>query len=176
MWLNLSHCFNISDISIEAVAHYCAHLTHLNVEECRNLTDNAIIAVANRCKKLQYLNIMECYKLTSVTYVVLVRVAHNLDVLDYKRTKFIPPQVDYLWRLRCAKKLHGTHWFRDAAILALLYCTESTLGQYIGLVVQFLYMVSLLGLFLLPFAVVILLYKIACYCLHLICFITVGTF
>ena len=47
--LDLSYCFNITDVGVVAVASMCKQLTTLNLRHCSKITDAAVVAVTSGC-------------------------------------------------------------------------------------------------------------------------------
>ncbi|MDP2437576.1 MAG: hypothetical protein Q8P67_17675 [archaeon] len=75
--IEISHCINITDRSIAALAKGCFCLQTLNVAGCRRITDQGATHLAS-LSALEYLNLGFCWRLTDASVCVLVRTLANL--------------------------------------------------------------------------------------------------
>lgn len=71
--LNFSHCYNITNSGVKALARGCGSLRHLDLTFCLKISDIALAALAagKGAKALRELSVSDCTKVTSAGLVAL---------------------------------------------------------------------------------------------------------
>ena len=100
--INLTHCRNLTNASIEAIARNCPYLSDLRVGSCRKLTDASIAAVAAGCPNLKALMLDGSTKLTKVSLAAIASSCPNLESLAFRDCRFtaLPENIGNLSKLR----------------------------------------------------------------------------
>ncbi len=54
--VDLSYCYRLTNLAVQAIAKKCTHLTHLNISYLPQINDACILTVSMHCAELQILN------------------------------------------------------------------------------------------------------------------------
>lgn len=68
--LNVSECYNITDMMIQKITEGCPCLLYLNLS-CTYITNKALRELSRNCFNLQYLSLAYCYKFTDQGFLYL---------------------------------------------------------------------------------------------------------
>ena len=77
--VNLSHCWQITDVSILMLAKSCAQLTSVNLYNCPHITDASVVFFAASSPRLESVNLKSCWKITVASIVALVQSCPRLQ-------------------------------------------------------------------------------------------------
>jgi hypothetical protein len=64
--INLSDCRSITDIGLSALGHGCGQLRMINLTNCRSITDIGLTALGQGCGQLQTINLSGCRSITDI--------------------------------------------------------------------------------------------------------------
>ncbi|XP_070828129.1 F-box and leucine-rich repeat protein 13 [Chaetodon trifascialis] len=81
--LNVSECFNVTDIMVQRIVEGCPCLLYLNLS-CTLITNKSLRELSRNCLNLQYLSLAYCYRFTDkgLMYLTTGKGCHNLIHLN----------------------------------------------------------------------------------------------
>ncbi|XP_045892775.1 dynein regulatory complex subunit 6 isoform X3 [Micropterus dolomieu] len=81
--LNVSECFNVTDVMVQRIVEGCPCLLYLNLS-CTPVTNKTLRELSRNCLNLQYLSLAYCYKFTDKGFMYLTtgKGCHNLFHLN----------------------------------------------------------------------------------------------
>ncbi|XP_068458563.1 F-box and leucine-rich repeat protein 13 [Clinocottus analis] len=81
--LNLSECFNVTDVMVQRIVEGCPCLLYLNLS-CTLITNKTLRDLSRNCLNLQYLSLAYCYGFTDKGFMYLTtgKGCHNLVHLN----------------------------------------------------------------------------------------------
>ena len=79
--LDLRHCYNISDSSVQSLSKCCTGLQSLDLSRCSQLTDASILSLSQRVTGLQSLNLTMCWKITDASVASICYHCMTLETL-----------------------------------------------------------------------------------------------
>uniref|UniRef100_A0A8C3A611 F-box and leucine-rich repeat protein 13 n=1 Tax=Cyclopterus lumpus TaxID=8103 RepID=A0A8C3A611_CYCLU len=81
--LNLSECFNVTDMMVQRIVEGCPCLLYLNLS-CTLITNKTLRELSRNCLNLQYLSLAYCYRFTDKGFMYLTtgNGCHNLVHLN----------------------------------------------------------------------------------------------
>ncbi|KAK5867568.1 hypothetical protein PBY51_012043 [Eleginops maclovinus] len=81
--LNLSECFNVTDVLLQRIVEGCPCLLYLNLS-CTLITNKTLRELSRNCLNLQYLSLAYCYRFTDEGFLYLAteKGCHNLIHLN----------------------------------------------------------------------------------------------
>ncbi|XP_034071679.1 dynein regulatory complex subunit 6 isoform X1 [Gymnodraco acuticeps] len=81
--LNLSECFNVTDVMVQRIVEGCPCLLYLNLS-CTLITNKTLRELSRNCLNLQYLSLAYCYRFTDEGFLYLAteKGCHNLIHLN----------------------------------------------------------------------------------------------
>uniref|UniRef100_A0AAQ6IUP6 F-box/LRR-repeat protein 15-like leucin rich repeat domain-containing protein n=1 Tax=Anabas testudineus TaxID=64144 RepID=A0AAQ6IUP6_ANATE len=68
--LNVSECFNVTDIMVQRIVEGCPSLLYLNLS-CTLITNKTLRELSRNCLNLQYLSLAYCYRFTDKGFLYL---------------------------------------------------------------------------------------------------------
>uniref|UniRef100_A0A8P4G5Y0 F-box domain-containing protein n=2 Tax=Dicentrarchus labrax TaxID=13489 RepID=A0A8P4G5Y0_DICLA len=81
--LNVSECFNVTDMMVQRIVEACPCLLYLNLS-CTLITNKTLRELSRNCLSLQYLSLAYCYRFTDKGFMYLTtgKGCHNLIHLN----------------------------------------------------------------------------------------------
>ena len=81
--LDLRECYEISDVSIKAIANGCTLLVSLDLSDCsENITNLSIKHLALQCPLLQDIFLVGCHRITDLSATALAYNCRHLETVD----------------------------------------------------------------------------------------------
>lgn len=80
--IRLDTIYQVSDKTMQSIAHYCSHLKLLHVSRCWNITNTSMRLLASHCKHLQYISLAFLSQVNEEGLRALVQSLHQLQWLN----------------------------------------------------------------------------------------------